>query len=149
MRISDDSGATWGPVRTLFPASERGGVFVRQPVVVTRTGRWLLGTFSCVRVPGEKWVGDLDTSSVMISDDDGASWREVEVPDSTGCVHMNIVELGDGSLLALFRSRWADYIYESRSADDGETWSVPQPTGAAEQQLLDPAASARATGGSG
>jgi predicted neuraminidase len=127
-RISDDDGRTWGPVDTLFPATDRGGVFIRQPLVITTTGRWLLPIFSCVRVSGERWSGDRDTSSVMISDDQGAAWREVPIPDSTGCVHMSIVELPDRTLYALFRSRWADHIYQSRSTDDGETWTVPSPT---------------------
>jgi predicted neuraminidase len=41
---------------------------------------------------------------------------------------MNIQPVADGSLLALFRSRWADSIYESRSTDGGTTWSEPVPT---------------------
>jgi predicted neuraminidase len=41
---------------------------------------------------------------------------------------MNIQPVADGSLLALFRSRWADSIYEARSTDDGSTWSEPVPT---------------------
>lgn len=49
-------------------------------------------------------------------------------PPADGCVHMNIALLKDGSLLALYRSRWADHIYLSRSFDRGESWSVPQPT---------------------
>ena len=127
-RVSRDDGATWSPPETLFEAGERGGVFIRQPVVVTGSGRWLLPVFTCVRVAGRAWSGDHDTSSVMLSDDAGGSWREVAVPDSTGCVHMNIVALPDGSLQALFRSRWADFVYQSRSTDDGETWSAPVPT---------------------
>jgi predicted neuraminidase len=126
-RVSSDDGASWGPVRTLFPATEAGGIFVRQPVVVLASGRWLLPVFRCPRTPGRRWVGDRDTSAVMISDDRGRSWRSVDVPGSTGCVHMNIVEVDDG-LLALFRSRWADAIYASRSRDDGQTWSEPEPT---------------------
>ena len=127
-RISTDDGRTWGPVETMLPASASSGTFVRQPVVVSPSGRWLLGTFACVREPGRTWVGDHDTSSVMVSDDEGGTWREVPVPGSTGCVHMNIVALPDGSLFALFRSRWADAIYASRSDDDGETWTQPAPT---------------------
>ena len=38
-RISTDSGRTWGPVETLFPANETGGVFVRQLPVVLPSGR--------------------------------------------------------------------------------------------------------------
>jgi len=125
-RVSPDGGLTWGPVRELL-ASGGGGIFVRQPPLVLPSGRWLLPTFACVRVPGRRWIGDRDTSSVWFSDDDGASWTESAVPGSTGCVHMNIVTRADGGLAAYFRSRWADHVYRSTSAD-GVTWSPPQPT---------------------
>ncbi|MFZ3599129.1 sialidase family protein [Streptomyces sp. BH104] len=128
LRVSRDNGATWGTTRTLFPADERGGVFIRQPVVVLDSGRWLLPVFRCTTPPGKPWSGGADTSAVMISDDRGASWREVEVPGSTGRVHMNIGLLPDGSLLALYRSREADFVYRSVSTDDGETWTAPAPT---------------------
>ncbi|MFJ6653846.1 exo-alpha-sialidase [Microbacterium sp. NPDC091313] len=127
-RVSRDDGRTWSEVETLFPATADGGVFIRQPIVVTRSGRWLLPIFHCVSRPGHAWDGGLDTSAVMISDDAGASWREVAVPESTGCVHMSIIERADGTLHALFRSRRADAIHRSVSDDDGETWSVPVPT---------------------
>jgi predicted neuraminidase len=84
--------------------------------------------FHCVSTPGQAWVGDHDTSAVMISDDGGATWRERPVPDSVGCVHMNVHPLAGGTLLALFRSRWADHVYRSTSTDDGWTWSAPTPT---------------------
>jgi predicted neuraminidase len=127
-RISTDSGRTWGEVETLFPANETGGVFVRQLPVVLPSGRLIVPIFRCITVPGEKWVGNSDDSAVMISDDAGATWTEHVLPGSLGCVHMNIQPVADGSLLALFRSRWADSIYESRSTDDGTTWSEPVPT---------------------
>jgi predicted neuraminidase len=127
-RISSDGGATWGSSHTLVPETTEAGVFIRQPLTVLPSGRLLLPIFYCVRTPGEKWVGNRDYSAVMISDDAGQTWREAEVPDSTGCVHMNIGRLSDGSLVALFRSRWADSIYRSVSTDDGQTWSPPQPT---------------------
>jgi len=41
---------------------------------------------------------------------------------------MNVERLDDGTLLALYRSRWADHIYESRSNDNGRSWSAPVPT---------------------
>ncbi|GAB5080783.1 sialidase family protein [Arthrobacter sp. AD-310] len=128
-RISTDSGRTWGDVETLFPANETGGVFVRQLPVALPSGRLIIPIFRCITTPGEKWVGNSDDSAVMISDDGGATWTEHVLPGSLGCVHMNIQPVADGSLLALFRSRWADSIYESRSTDDGSTWSEPVPTG--------------------
>lgn len=124
-RISEDNGISWGPIGTLF---EKAGTFVRQPVVVLDNGDWLIPVFYCRTNPGDKWVGNNDISAVMISSDQGAHWREVEVPDSVGCVHMNIEKMDDGSLLALFRSRWADHVYSSRSLDNGRSWSAPQPT---------------------
>ncbi|MEU1180122.1 exo-alpha-sialidase [Streptomyces sp. NPDC005820] len=128
LRVSTDSARTWSPPRTLFPADDTGGVFVRQPVVVLESGRLLLPVFRCVSVPGRAWSGDHDTSSVMISDDAGRTWRERPVPDSEGAVHMNIQALADGTLLALFRSRRADHVLLSRSSDAGETWTPPRPT---------------------
>ena len=121
-RISDDCGATWGPIGVLF---DKAGTFVRQPVVVLDNGDWLVPVFYCRNRPGEKWVGNDDISAVRISSDQGRSWSEVEVPNSVGCVHMNIEKLTDGTLLSMYRSRWADYIYASRSADNGRTWSDP------------------------
>lgn len=127
-RISPDGGTTWGSAHTMLAETPQAGVFIRQPLAVLPTGRLLLPIFYCVRTPGEKWVGNHDYSAVMISDDAGSTWREVVVPESTGCVHMNIGRLADGTLVALFRSRWADAIYRSVSTDDGESWSEPQPT---------------------
>lgn len=126
-RVSTDSGRTWSKVETFIPADERSGVFVRQPIVVTTAGRWVLPVFRCVRTPGERWSGRDDTSSVFLSDDEGSSWREVEVPGSVGCVHMNVLEVGD-RLVAFFRSRRADAIYRSESTDGGDSWTVPTPT---------------------
>ncbi|MBV9785180.1 MAG: exo-alpha-sialidase [Acidisphaera sp.] len=128
-RISTDSGRNWGPIETLFDTVGASGVFVRQPPAVLDNGDIVLPIFYCHGRPGEKWIGSYDTSAVRISSDGGRSWQEYEVPDSTGCVHMNAAQLHDGSLLALFRSRWADSIYASRSDDRGHTWSRPVPAG--------------------
>ncbi|MFP3846361.1 sialidase family protein [Priestia filamentosa] len=124
-RISEDNGHSFGPIKTLF---DKAGTFIRQPIVVLDNGEWLLPVFYCHTTKGRKWTGHKDTSAVKISKDEGKTWEEFEVPNSTGCVHMNIEKLDNGTLLALFRSRWADYIYISYSADRGRTWSEPKPT---------------------
>jgi predicted neuraminidase len=124
-RVSRDHGVTWsGPDMLIAEA----GTFVRQPVTVLANGDWLLGTFLCRTAAGRKWVGDDDVSAVRLSSDRGQSWRVIDVPESLGCVHMNIVEAGGGELLALFRSRWADFIHAARSVDGGRSWSAPRPT---------------------
>ena len=124
-RQSTDLGQTWGEIATLL---DKPGTFIRQPITVLNNGNWLLPVFYCRTQPGEKWVGNDDISAVKISSDCGKTWRDVEVPQSLGCVHMNITALPGGALVALFRSRWADNIYYSQSVDNGETWSVPEPT---------------------
>jgi len=124
-RTSDDRGRTWSEIGTLFGEA---GTFIRQPLIVLDNGDWLLPVFYCITLPGVKWTGNRDISAVKISSDKGKSWEEVKVPGSTGCVHMNIEKLQDGTLLALFRSRFADSIYVSRSIDNGRTWSEPEPT---------------------
>src|SRR4051812_46289816 len=126
-RISHDGGASWGPVETLIPEKPGFGTFIRSPIVVNDRGEWLLPIWRCTKPPAGAWTGDRDTSSVLVSPDQGVTWREVPVPDSTGCVHMSIVPWQD-RLLAFYRSRWADNVYRSESPDGGRTWTAPQPT---------------------
>jgi predicted neuraminidase len=125
-RRSDDGGATWSEPRRLL---ETRGTFVRQPVRVTADGRWLLPVFRCRTEAGEAWTGEIDDSAVMVSRDRGATWDEVAVLGSLGCVHMNIVPLDGDEMVAFFRSRWADHVWRSRSTDAGRTWSAPEPSG--------------------
>lgn len=124
-RVSSDNGVTWGPIETLFSTP---GTFVRQPIVVLDNSEWLIPIFYCNTPKGKKWTGDYDVSAVKISADQGKTWSEYEVPNSLGCVHMNVEKLKDGTLLALYRSRWADNIYMSSSKDNGRTWTEPVPT---------------------
>ncbi|MEA5032735.1 MAG: exo-alpha-sialidase [Sphaerochaeta sp.] len=124
-RISSDGGYTWGPIELFI---DTPGTFVRQPPVILENGDWLLTVFYCVHVPGQKWVGNKDYSAVKISSDQGKTWKEIVVPGSLGCVHMNIIDLGGGSLVAFFRSRWADHVYTTRSRDWGKTWDAAEPT---------------------
>lgn len=123
-RISLDEGKSWGPVETLF---DRPGTFVRHPPVILDNGDWICPVFYCRTQPGERWVGNDDISAVLVSSDRGRRWEEYEVPDSVGCVHMNVIKLKAGDLVAVYRSRWADNIYLSRS-HYGRQWSAPEKT---------------------
>ena len=121
-RTSDDGGKTWTPIDTLIGEP---GTFIRQPITVLADGAWALPIFHCATRPGEKWIGDHDTSAVCLSHDEGKTWEEHPVPQSVGCVHMCVNALPDGTFVALYRSRWADHIYRSASAD-GKNWSTPE-----------------------
>ena len=119
---STDGGRTWGPYETLFA---REGSFCRQPIQVLANGRWIFGNWLCTdSVDGLSG----DPTAVQISDDQGRTWRQVDMPNSRGRVHANVVEMDDGHLLAFMRSREADFIYRSESFDWGDTWSEPKPT---------------------
>ncbi|MFF2840669.1 exo-alpha-sialidase [Paenarthrobacter sp. NPDC057981] len=125
LRRSNDRGASWSdPVE--MPGDP--GLFIRQAVVAISPTRWLLPAFRCLTLPGRQWRGSADVTVVLITDDAGKTWREVEVPESTGLVHMAVVQRSGGRLVGFFRSRWADWIYRTTSDDQGETWSVPSPT---------------------
>lgn len=119
---SFDGGLTWGDYETVFA---REGSFCRQPIQILKNGRWIFGNWLCTdSVEGLSG----DPSVFQISDDQGKSWRMVEMPNSRGRVHPNVVELDNGHLVAFMRSREADNIYRSESLDWGETWSEPKPT---------------------
>lgn len=124
-RTSVDGGRTFGPVSTLC---EVPGTFIRQPIVINRHGEWLLPLFRCIGIAGERWTGDKDFASVLVSRDAGETWSMHDVADSLGAVHMNIVDLGNDEMVAFYRHRFAEHILRSRSADAGHSWTAPEPT---------------------
>lgn len=121
-RISTDGGHTWGPVETFM---SKPGSFCRQPLVVLSNGDWLFPTYTSVE---DRAAADGDHSAVQISEDAGRTWAEFPVPDSGGRIQPSVLELDGGRLVAFFRSRAADAIYVSRSADYGRTWARPERT---------------------
>ena len=104
------------------------GSFVRAQVTLRDDGAWMLPLFLCRTVPGARWTGSHDVAAVATSTDRGETWDLVEVPESTGCVHMTLVPLGGARIAAFFRRRQADYVYRTESADGGRSWSVPEAT---------------------
>lgn len=119
---STDGGASWSEPETLFP---REGTFCRQPIQILSDGTWVHPQWLCF---DDDSKNGSDQPVVQISVDEGESWRQVEFPEAAGRVHPNIVELAPERLVCLFRSRFADWVYLSRSEDGGETWSVPEAT---------------------
>src|ERR1700683_896943 len=120
---SADDGKTWSLPRPLFT---QPGSFVRQPPVLLSQKVWLLPVYY---TPSRTITEGAEShySVVKITDDGGKHWRECRIPGSNGLVQETVVRLGTGKFLGLFRSRYADFIYES-SAQDGCAWSAPAPT---------------------
>lgn len=116
---SDDNGYTWRPTETMF---SREGSFCRQKIQILSNGRWIFGNWICF---SDETRNGSDITVVQISDDKGKTWREVEIPDSAGRVHANIIEKEAGKLVAIFRSRFADHIYIAMSEDYGDSWTSP------------------------
>lgn len=119
---SKDQGHTWSGQRLLY---SKPGWYDRQHMVVFH-GKWLFPLY----FQGSAGItegAEKDTSAVKISSDQGATWSTCEVPDSGGLVQMDVLKLSSSSLIAFFRSRYADWIYESKSSD-GCHWSAPVPT---------------------
>ena len=119
---SFDGGHTWGPTEVMF---SHPGSFCRQKIQVLSNGRYVFGNWYCF---DDETRNGSDISVIHLSDDEGVTWRDVEIPESRGKVHANLVEMDGGRIVALMRSRSADYIYRSVSEDWGETWSVPEKT---------------------
>ncbi len=118
-KISTDNGYTWGKTEAMFT---RSGSFCRQKIQVLSSGRWIFGNWICF--PDNTRNGS-DITVFQLSDDQGKTWRTVEMPNSAGRVHANVLEFAPGKLVCLLRSRFADNVYRSFSEDNGETWSEP------------------------
>jgi predicted neuraminidase len=117
---SDDEGASWHGPESLFHAP---GSFTRQPPLLTDRGEWLLPMYY---TPSRGIVAGAETnySVIKISSDQGKTWKDCEIPDSQGLVQPSVVKGSSGGYIAFFRSRFADWIYQSTS-HDGCTWAPP------------------------
>jgi sialidase-1 len=111
MRVSADEGRTFGPAKELT-GEKRYIETASGRALRLRTGRILV---EC---------DDMDTAFCLISDDDGATWREGEhvKPAGGGCWEPAAVELKDGRVLMFLRTSLGGQ-YQTISEDGGETWS--------------------------
>lgn len=120
---SDDGGKTWSKPQVVF---DKAGSFLRQPTVIGEHGSLLLPIYYSTS-SGITNGADTNYSVVDVSNDGGTTWHECPVRNSNGLVQMSIVKPKQGSYIAFFRSRYADFIYRSTSTD-GCSWTTPTKT---------------------
>ena len=120
---SHDRGRRWTSPKVLFDVP---GAFVRNPIVVRADGAWLLPMYF---TPSAGITTDAETnySVVKISTDQGTNWSECSIPNSNGYVQPSVVVQSKPKYIAFLRSRFADSIFRSTSAN-GCLWTVPKAT---------------------
>ncbi|QNN21869.1 exo-alpha-sialidase [Planctomycetales bacterium ZRK34] len=115
-------------------AGRRIGFLPRLPLPLRHRQRWVQ--------PIQCSVGGPQQPGVLLSDDDGKTWRQVLLPSppahqvewphqgvrwqNYGC-EPSVVELSDGRLWMLIRTS-QDHHYEAFSNDGGDTWTDPAPS---------------------
>ena len=126
VRRSTDDGATWSDRTAAWINQTLGGA---SGVVKRMSNGRLIWPLS--RQIGLLWTDDDRCGCcVLISDDDGRTWREteklIELP-LRGTMEPHIEQLTDSRIMMVMRTQLG-CVFESISADEGETWSSAQPT---------------------
>ncbi len=116
LQRSYDGGRTWGPAQQLWDYP--GLMFRSRPCLLP--GRIIIPAYD-----ENTW-----RSRMMISDDDGRTWRlSAPLAGKQGNIHPCLAALDGGRLLAYLRTGGrGGVIWRSESADGGESWSAPAPT---------------------
>ncbi len=137
---SDDRGRTWSPPYDI-PMHHRYTCGKTHHGLRLKSGRLLMGyswDLFCEKGRTLQSEGQMHLrAGVMISTDDGLSWRNGGDTDAAcdpltsnavrGTDEPAIVELDDGSVYMLMRTG-SDHLYQARSRDEGQTWSEVGPS---------------------
>jgi len=131
-RTSDDDGHTWSEVRLIRPANDPGfkGMSVMR-MCETDAGTWIIGSHEA------DWSCDplMTRQYLLRSENRGETWHLLPgerhqgwyVPEYGRMDEGRPINLGKGHVYCMFRTP-AGQLWQSRSCDDGKTWSDPQPT---------------------
>ncbi len=128
--VAEDSGAArprWSAPRRLEVGAPFA-VHLNKPTALT-TGEWLLPLTWGRYAPETPFPRGHELQGVVISTDQGATWRlrgEVEAPP--WALENMVVERRDGSLWMLIRTG-SGALWQSVSEDRGESWAAGSPTG--------------------
>jgi sialidase-1 len=128
-RRSDDLGLTWTDPQRL--AGDHPYVVGKLEAFESSTGR----IFSPINYLTDRTIGRF-AATVLYSDDRGETWHSIPRPFEmdfggdvleSGAIEPVMEELAGGALYMLIRTQ-NGFQYQTRSGDDGLTWSRPQPT---------------------
>lgn len=113
---SRDGGHSWTPATQVMDYA--GLMFRSRPLILP--GRIILPVYD-----ERAWQ-----SRMMISDDEGRSWRLTDpLVTPQGNIHPCVVALADGRLLAYLRTGGqGGVLWRTESQDRGDTWAQPTPT---------------------
>ncbi|WP_425397833.1 sialidase family protein [Aeoliella sp.] len=141
-RYSDDDGHTWSAATRIRPVNlpDYTGISGMR-MCQTRAGTWLLGTHKKQSFDFTSANGFTlrEKQFVLRSTDEGQTWNmhltspaapPQEPPRRN---EGRVIDLSDGRAMMLARVQ--GHLWQSFSADDGVTWSLPEP-----QKLVHPAA---------
>jgi len=136
---STDNGATWSPVSEIhIPRQYTPGK--QHNAIKLATGGYLMGISWDLwpeRGMNARTEGEMVLSSGALLSTDGMNWRLYGnittfqpklTPNSTnGLCEPSVVQLENGEILMILRSGTSRH-WESRSSDNGVTWSEPRPS---------------------
>ncbi len=125
---SGDDGVSWSDA-AVTGTSEGVWYIMNERTIQTTSGRIIVPASHMPRGTGS-FEGDRNIGLCLYSDDGGQSWRQSRraamLDDARGMAEPCVARMADGLLmLARTGSGW---LYQSRSVDEGETWSDPSPT---------------------
>jgi hypothetical protein len=128
--MSRDGGRTWSPPAPLDRANTR----TKAAVVTLKSGRLVLPYYVA---PG-------NGSLAALSDDQGQTFRTVEVPGAPGFVgdEWDLLELAPNRLVGVIRNshpRQDGTFWQTQSTDGGQNWSVPAKINIRSQRAASPA----------
>ncbi len=125
---SADEGASFAPLTEFAIGKDYG--LCNAVVKRTDSGRLLLPVCPVVE-SGDSGYSHTYAAAVLLSDDDGLSWREAgnrACLPMRGAMEPHVEQTRDGRVLMVMRNQLGS-LFVSESADDGESWSKPQTTG--------------------